>query len=501
MASNGTLKYSYKGKQYTKELPPPDQSKIDQYTQETLNAMTPEQRSSPDAGNVAKKVAEKRERAERVNTAKNEVLRANSAQLAIDEENNDLGISQRQKEPEVQPAAVTPVDRSTPPKEPNTDSDQLRRLPSFADKLNSLVYAYPKKGYVTKKIVPLGQGPFLTQVADLAFQASGHGHINNSLYNSFRNFDRFEKSLALKNIEHPGYTFITRPRLNLSDHNLIGDRLFYAMQTDFAADTAYGIRCLLDTRFAQTHNCPLVRKNNPFNALLFNGLRAINGFNDPFITTETTDGGYFQEDQTYAIGGDRMSRTYDLSLTFRDFAGGPISYMFDMWYKYIMNLQDGTMIQYADAIDANRLDYTVSIYRFILDRSRKTVTRWAKATGCFPVNSPTGVVFNKNAGESYVTNNDEFTITFKANRIEYNDPIIPHEFNMLVRRYNQELHSSAKSGVVGYAYEAQNNFNGIPYVRAGSYGHEMVFLRLSDDNAPIIKDTGKMQTTYNGETI
>ena len=188
----------------------------------------------------------------------------------------------------------------------------------------------------------------------------------------------------------------------------------------------------------------------------------------------------------------RRQHVNDLSLTFRDFAGGPISYMFDMWYKYIMNLQDGTMVQYADAIDANRLDYTVSIYRFILDRSRKTITRWAKATGCFPVNSPTGVVFNKNAGESYVTNNDEFTITFKANRIEYNDPIIPHEFNMLVRRYNQELHSSAKSGVVGYAYEAQNNFNGIPYVRAGSYGHEMVFLRLSDDTAPIIKDTGKM---------
>lgn len=379
-------------------------------------------------------------------------------------------------------AATSGSASSDPGDSTSVNLGDVSTLPTLADILNKLV-ADKEAGFVTRKLAPSGQGTYLNQVADLAMEASGYGDPHFMIANVFRNVDRYEKSMAMKNMEFAGYTFITRPRLNFSDLNIAGDRRFYAMRDTDASSVALATRCLLDTRYNKTHDSPLVDARNPFAVILGNSLVGISGYNDPFITTESTDGGYFQEDQTYAIGGDRMSRTYDLTLTFRDYVGGPVSYIFDMWYQYIMNLQDGSMIQYADAIDSNRMDYTVSIYRFILDRTRKIITRWSKATGCFPVNAPTGVPFNKNQGESYVTANDNFGITFKANRIEYNDPIIVHEFNMLVRRYaNMKVGQSIQA----YAKVAQNNFAGIPYIRANTLGHEMIFVRPSDSKDTVM---------------
>lgn len=490
MASGGTLKYSYNGKQYTKELDPPNQEKIDQYTRENIAKMGASG-NTQSGRDLAYRDAVKRERNDRVDKAKREVMQANAAKAAMDEEAKDTGISQRQTTPDTAPAG-TKEDGDNETKPTNTDADQMGRLQTFADKLNATVYQYPKRGYVTKKVEPSGVGSFLDQVTDMAFQASGHGGQQDAIFNIFHNHDRFGKSFALRNTEFPGYTFITRPRLNLSDYNLMGDRRFYSMRTDDNRDTSYAVRCMLDTRFSSEHDCPLIDKRNPFSVLLCNGIVSISGYNDPFLATETTDGGFFQEDQTYAIGGDRMARTYDLVLTFRDFPGGPVSYAFDMWYQYVMDIQDGTMIQYADAIDANRMDYTVSIYRFVLNSTRKVITRWSKATGCFPVNAPTGVVFNANQGETYVQSTENFGITFKANRIEYNDPIIMHEFNMLVRRYNPGISKGAS--VQAYAYEAQNNFMGIPYIRASDLGHELVFLRQGSDGGSIIRDSGTMPT-------
>jgi len=152
------------------------------------------------------------------------------------------------------------------------------------------------------------------------------------------------------------------------------------------------------------------------------------------------------------------------------------------------------MVQYADAIDANRMDYTVSIYRFIMDRTRKTITKWAKCTGCFPVNAPVGVPFNKNQGEQFITSADNFSIVFKANRLEYNDPIIIHEFNMLVRRYfnhasgDNDTLMGDNSALYAYGYTAQNNFWGIPYIRNGEHGYELVWLVDQDDKSTFIND-------------
>lgn len=515
MASdNGTLVYNFRGVKYTKELGPPNSEKIRKYEQELREGEMKKLYDSSRYGLLASSVdalinrkAVARERSDRVAAAKREVEQANSTVLNQGEDPNgvipgggvasgDPGISQRRTvaDPKLQGVkdTTTNPDANADAKKVRTDADQIKSLSTLADKLNDLVYAHPRAGFVTRSIKPSGEGAFFDQVVDMAYQMSGHGHQNAQLAQIFSKLDRFERSLAPKNIEQTGYTFITRPRLNLSDANLAADRRFAALRTDRVEDVAFGIRCLLDTKFCQDHiseamACPLIDVRNPFAVLLCNSLTSINGYQDPILATETTDGGYFQESQSYAIGGDRMARGYDFTLNFRDYPGSPVAATFDYWYQYMMNLGDGSMIQYADAIDANRLDYTVSIYRFIVDRTRKVITKWSKATGCFPTNTPSGVPFNKNQGESIVSANDNFGINFKVNHIGYtNDPLIIQEFNILVRRYLNKTQD--QMSFKAYAHEAQNNFTGIPYVAIGDFGYELVFLH-EDDSVALVKNS------------
>lgn len=323
------------------------------------------------------------------------------------------------------------------------------------------------RGYVVRAIPYNTDKTFLDQVVEMAFETSGAGGQHTQLAQVFSRHDRFQRSLLPKNAVFSGFTFFTRPRLCLRDYNICGDRKFSVLRTTDNTSIPFAIRCLLDTQFAsdsdKASNCPLFDKMNPFLVPLCNAVRSVSGFNDPALVTETTEGGFFSEDQTYVIGGDRLARTYDINCMFRDFPGSPILAIIDYWCQYMANLTDGSMNQYADAIDLNRMDYTVSIYRFLMDRTNRYIARWAKCTGCYPVSPPSGVAFNLNEGEFMVNAASELNVPFKANRIEYDDPVILKEFNMLVRRYAKQDIESA--GLHAFSQVAQNNFAGIPYIR------------------------------------
>lgn len=336
------------------------------------------------------------------------------------------------------------------------------------------------KGRVDHIIAPPSNSEsLLDYLTNVSFQSSGMGNYYNQFAEFFSCDDRFGRSILPRNSEFAGYTFITRPRLNLSSANLIADRNFAPIDTMSINSVPFMLRCLLDTQFCKDEydaasRCALLNYFSPFNTLLGNAMQSCTGFMDPVLQTETTEGGFFSEDQTYAIGGDRLAKTYDISIQFRDVQGGPVLACLDYWTRYMANLTDGTFIQYPDAIDRNRLDYTVSIYRFIVDRSKRFVTKWAKCTGSFPRTAPIGVPFNKNMGEHFVTASGEFSVPFVVNHIGYNDPIILKEFNMLVERYAAPVMTTEI-----YNAKAVNNFHGVPYIIANrANGIELVYRKL-----------------------
>lgn len=476
------VRYTVRGRTFIVELGPPNKSKIEEYYKQELQD---EQQLN---GKVPLSQTQKEE-CMRNAVGQEKIDRAKAAYEKAREQGNLY-------EQEVTPQKQTPNGRMSKgeagisQRSDTAIANQSKANRNLYDALNAEIAQRnadrEKNGRIDVAISDPKEGDtLLDYLTNVAFQAGGKGDFNTQFANFFSRQDRFANGMLPRNSEFAGYTFITRPRLNLTTANIIADRNFAPIDTLAPNSVPFMLRCLLDTQFCKDEydlaaRCQLLDYFSPFNTLLCNALQSCTGFMDPIVQTETTEGGFFSEDQTFAIGYDRLAKTYDISIQFRDVQGGPVLACLDFWTRYIANLTDGTFIQYPDAIDRNRLDYTVSIYRFIVDRSKRFVTKWAKCTGCFPRTAPIGVPFNKNVGEHFVTASGEFSVPFVCNHIGYNDPIILKEFNMLVDRYAAPVMTNEI-----FNAKAENNFHGVPYILTDNpNGIELVFKRLdlSDQN-------------------
>lgn len=356
-------------------------------------------------------------------------------------------------------------------------SPTRKHVPKSGDALGYRVY---KQKSLEK---PSNKKNFGEAAHELAIRFGGGGDINLQIQEELREFNRFNKTFIPTPRELKGYTFFSRPHLNLSSQNLVHLREFYPLL--YSSDTSIGmyIRQMLDTSYAYNaggtggvHDCPFINTQCAFNVLLSNALKSIQGFPDPDLTTEATAGGFFSEQQTNVIGFNRLSKGQDLTLEFRDYPGGPVLAMHDYWCKYMGNIADGSMVQYTDDIENNLMGYTVSIYRFITDHTGRVITRWAKCTGCFPKMQPIGAVYNVNEAEKVITANKTFTVPYFCHHFGYNDPVIIKEFNELSSRYCSGLSSvfgSKEDGGVdidslsgGTILEPTllNGHSGIPYI-------------------------------------
>ena len=319
--------------------------------------------------------------------------------------------------------------------------------------------------------------PGVAELIELLYRYTGQGSLINQTELFFSRFDRYGINTLPGNVEHAGLTFITRPKLPLTRGNLQLVPSLIGLDVNDPKTFAYAIRCWLDTKFsknganlANVIKCPFFNHKSAFNIPLSNAVIAQSGWPDPFIQTYTTQGGFFQEDQTFPIGSDRLRKTYDLNFTFKETQGGPILAMLYAWYEVMACLAEGSMVAYAEDIDAQRMCYTVSIYRFLLDPSKRHITHYAKATGCFPKAPPMGALFNQSPGEAAIEAAKEISIPFVANKIEYDDPRILLDFNMLVTRYCPDIHTYPI-----LRPETYNNFKGLPFVISTQYGLELAF--------------------------
>lgn len=313
----------------------------------------------------------------------------------------------------------------------------------------------------------------------LATHKSGVGSLDRQTKLFLSGMDRYNQNLVEPNTDQIGLTFITRPRLNLSNQSLKADRHFAPLLSadgppgstggDRPDSIPFLIKCMLDTKFARDNShlaSGLVNHLNPFNTALCSALLGISGWPDIVIQTETTDQGFYSEDQTYAVGHDDLSKTYDLTLTFKDIQYSPIAAMFFYWNRYKHNISKGVMSAYIDDIEDMRMNYTVSIYRFILDPRQNVITKYAKATGCFPSSLPIGAMFNYSKGDIYVQSSSEFSVPFKANKIDYNDYAIIQEFNILAERYWAGIVDPNQ--YIELPNNPEYNFMGMPYITTGA---------------------------------
>ena len=282
----------------------------------------------------------------------------------------------------------------------------------------------------------------MSDVNDGIYRSAGKGSAFTQLQDFLIRMNRYTNIVLPSNRECVGLTFITRPKLNLSASNLILDRTLERLNTTEVNSVAFMTRFMLDTKLCKSpvyadrlNSSSVIDPRNPFNTPLSNGLIGISGYPDDVIQVSTTEGGYFNEDQTFVQGGDSLRKTYDLTLEFRDVQYAPIMTIFETWVRWMALATEGRVVAYNEDIDRLRIPYSVSIYRFVLDVSKRYIMRANKATGCFPKVGALGSVFNFSEGSEYVSGLNKISVPFTANHIRYNDYVTFISFNMLVRKY------------------------------------------------------------------
>ena len=249
-----------------------------------------------------------------------------------------------------------------------------------------------------------------------------------------------------------GFAFFTRPQLNLSTLNITNYRGFYNLLTHNKASYQAFTRLMLDPRLAYTvgKSSPFVDNQNPFISILTNNIISLSGWPDLTAPVYTSDTGLYGQEMSFVDGVTNHFEAFDVDATFKNTRGNPLLYFFYIWIKYQTLVFEGILNPYFDMITENEIDYNTRIYRVITDPTKRYVTQIACTGASFPINVPTGNLFDLNTDTPYNTRNSELNIRFRCMGFMAFEDIIKYWFNQTVAIFNpsirkileHDLHSS-----------------------------------------------------------
>lgn len=237
-----------------------------------------------------------------------------------------------------------------------------------------------------------------------------------------------------------GYTFFTRPQLNLTAENTSKDRKFASMIN--AAPVSYQTytRMMLDPRLAyQGFKSPLADHMQAFLPILTNACTSVSGWPDIAVPEFTTPSGTYSEQMSYTDGFTNEYESFDLSISFLNTRGNYLVYKFWIWLYYQVYVFLGNMDPYYDFIVEHEIDYHTRIYRITTDQTNRYVTNIASTGWAYPTNVPTSALLDYNIDRPYNTNNSEINIRFKCGVLQFNDDVIKLEFNQTQAIHNPNI--------------------------------------------------------------
>lgn len=237
-----------------------------------------------------------------------------------------------------------------------------------------------------------------------------------------------------------GLTLITRPQLNLTTQNLRAERELTSLLTTNHTSIPAMIRGYLDPRL--NNPCSIMDNRSAFIPILTNHMLSCSGWPDPYVDVHSSKQGVYREVHSMVDSTIDRFQAYDISATFRNMIGDPITEMMRVWILYMTRVFDGTMSPYPDFIAYNEIDYDCRIYRLVLDRSKRFVQKIACTGASFPKNTPLGQAFDFQSDKPVNQNNDQITIQFQSNGYRYQDPMIVYDFNTVVGVFNPAMKES-----------------------------------------------------------
>ncbi len=275
------------------------------------------------------------------------------------------------------------------------------------------------------------------------------------------------KPMVQDNKDSFGLAFFTKPQLNLSTVNIRNIRTMYSLLTSNEKSIQSYVRSILDPRLAtdQKHRIRslLVDSEQAFIPILTNTIKNMSGWPDIVLPTFTSKQGVRGQQWSIGDGYTEILDAFDMDCTFRNVRDEPITMMMQIWTKYISSAFEGMMSPYMDFIAENEIDYNTRIYRLVLDESKRFVKKVAATGASFPVNDPTGRMFDFSDSQNYNDQNKDINIRFKCNGAMYNDDILIYEFNATTAIFNADMRKMMEIIASGQKYPENGTMRQIPF--------------------------------------
>ena len=318
-----------------------------------------------------------------------------------------------------------------------------------------------------------------------------------------------------------GWTFFTRPQLNLRTVNVRRERSMYPLLSKEALSIQRYVRTMLDPRLqhsifvnnklssrleADKLVSPLVDKKNPFIPILTNSIINISGWPDEVVPTYTSSAGNRREQTAMVDGIYEINEVFDLNVTFTNYENDPLLLLFQTWMRYSSLVFEGRMSPYMDMIVENEIDYNTRIYRLTTDSSWRYLSYIAATGASFPVSTPIGKMFDYSKDKPYIEQTKEINISMKSIGVNYNDDITIYEFNKVHGIFNVEYRSYLEGNLQAMAkipleLKPLLNFRGYPYVNPKTYeiewlvGKDSKLYKQLTSKYDIIKDSEIIKLT------
>lgn len=289
---------------------------------------------------------------------------------------------------------------------------------------------------------------------DDLFRSVGVGSLDRALANNIYGINHMQNPGMVKaNKDLQGYTFMTRPQLNLQKDNIRNYRELYPLLNEDPNSLAKGIRMILDPRLGAGYRYKtlngwgevppiysnVVDNNNAFIPMVTNNLVSISGWPDETMTTRSTDPGLHKQVFVTADGIARHYGEYDLSINLQNVAGDPMSILLHTWLHYMGAIKEKKMYPYHDHILGDRLDYASRVYRVVLNEYKTHVTKIFACIGGFPTSNPTGMFADSNRETPFSEQTKEISFRFKCMGFVAYDPLLIIHFNRTVEMFNSSM--------------------------------------------------------------
>lgn len=267
-----------------------------------------------------------------------------------------------------------------------------------------------------------------------------------------------------------------------------GDKISMENDMDKINTSAPGIRC------------PLLDNELAFIPLLTNTCTRADGWPDTVAPTFTDKEGMRGEQWSIVDGYIDFYSQWDMDCTFSNIREEPLVLLFQTWLQYACYVFEDMLSPYIDYIRLNEIDYYSRCYRLVMDESNRFVKKMA-ATLCFPISVPMGKIFDyTRENNKYNLSNQELNIRFRCIGADYNDNILPYEFNEAMAIFNPiyrytlngitSTGKPPKEGLLKVPYRLQNALNHRAYPLINPHTLELEwYVKRSDPMVQVITET------------